>query len=130
MRIGLKTITVAAVALVVFSWVQTASADDGVLEFWQCTLRDGKTMEDAAEINGRWLKLQNDANPGAGIRSWALTSIVGDPSGFFYMDAYPTLEAWSKSKSVTQTPEGQALDAEFFALADCEQNRLYQATEH
>ncbi len=117
-------------ALTALFLASAASAEDRVLEFWMCTLKEGKTLEDAATINGKWLKLQNDANPGAKIRSWGLTSIVGEPNAFGYMDSFPNLEAWAKAKAVIESAEGQALDAEFGALADCTRNRLYQATEH
>jgi len=107
-----------------------ASAEDGVLEFWDCDLKEGKTLADAKAVNAKWLKMQNDANPGAGIRSWGLSSIVGEPGGFGYMDAFPTLEAWAKSRAASETPAGMAIDAELNGIAACTMNRLYQATEH
>ena len=126
---GIKRTFFVALCSITMGWMPLAYAEDGVLEFWECTLRDGRTMEDAAATNAKWLKLQNDANPGAGIRSWALTSIVADATHFYWMDAFPTLEAWAKSKSVIQTPAGQAIEAEFFSIADCTTNELHQATE-
>ena len=121
-----------AVILSICAFVLTsqANAEDGVLEFWDCDLQDGKTLDDAARVNGKWLKLQNAANPDAGIRSWGLSSIVGEPGNFGYMDAYPSLDAWAKGRAAMETPEGQALDAEFNDIAVCSSNRLYQATEH
>lgn len=105
-------------------------AEDGVVEFWDCDLNEGMTLDDAKRINGKWVKLQNESNPDAGIRSWGLSSIVGEPGNFGYMDAYPSLEAWAKGRAVMQTPAGQALEAELDDVATCTVNRLYQATEH
>ena len=118
------------VGLILLGWLLPASADDGVLEFWECTLMEGKTPDDAARVNAKWLKLQNDANPDAGIRSWGLTSIVDEPGAFYWMDAFPTLDAWAKSRAVSETPAGQAIDEELNAVVQCTSNSLYQAKEH
>jgi len=122
------------IAMAVSLWVLTLAshsyAEDGVLEFWNCTLHEGQTVEDAARVNGKWVKLQNQTNPDGGIRSWGLTPIVGDQGAFGYMDAYPSLDAWTKGRAAMETPAGQALEAELDAVATCEMNRLYQATEH
>ena len=126
----MKTLGAMCVSLWLLVLAAQSYAEDGVLEFWDCTLAEGKTPEDAARVNGKWVKLQNDANPDAGIRSWGLTSIVGELDSFGYMDAYPTLDAWTKGRAAMETPEGQALEAELDSVATCSVNRLYQATEH
>lgn len=126
----MKTLVAICVSLWLLALVPQSHAEDGVLEFWNCDLADGKTPEDAARVNGKWVKFQNEANPDAGIRSWGLTSIVGEPGDFGYMDAYPTLDAWTKGRAAMETPEGQAIEAELNDVATCSVNRLYQATEH
>ena len=115
----MKIFYAALLAFVVMAIAPLTHAEDGVLEFWDCDLMEGK-----------WLKMQNDANPGAGIRSWGLSSIVGEPGDFGYMDAFPTLEAWAKSRAASETPAGMAIDAELNGIATCTMNRLYRATEH
>jgi hypothetical protein len=107
-----------------------ANAEDRVVELWTCTLKDGKTLEDAKQVNAKWLKFQNDTNPGAGIRSWGLTSIVGQLGGLTYLDSFPSLDAWAKSRAASTTPAGVAVDAEFDAVVTCSETRLFQATEH
>jgi len=127
----MKTLSITIAMLwAVLALSPMANAEDGVIEFWDCDLREGVTMADAAKVNAKWLKLQNDANPDAGIRSWGLTSIVGEPGDFGYMDAYPSLDAWAKSRAASETPAGQAIDAELDEIAECSVNRLYRATEH
>lgn len=105
-------------------------AEDRIVELWTCDLHEGKTVADAKAVNAKWLKLQNNANPGAGIRSWGLSSIVGQPGGFMYLDSFPSLEAWSKSKAAIATPAGVALEAELNAVAKCVSNSLHEAIEH
>lgn len=126
----MKKLTTLSLFLMTFVSFPVLAADNGVLEFWECSLKDGKTTDDAARVNAKWLKLQNDANPDAGIRSWGLTSIVDQPGAFYWMDAFPTLEAWAKSRAVSETPAGQAIDEELNAIVECKSNTLYQATEH
>lgn len=118
------------VSALLFALAPVVQAEDGVLEFWKCELKEGKTTADAKAVNSRWLKFQKDANPGANIRSWGLTSVVGETASFGYMDAFPSLDAWAKSRAASETPAGVAIDAELNAVADCSMNRLYQATEH
>lgn len=126
----MKIFYAALLAFVVTAIAPLTHAEDGVLEFWDCDLMEGKSLDDAKAVNAKWLKMQNDANPGAGIRSWGLSSIVGEPGDFGYMDAFPTLEAWAKSRAASETPAGMAIDAELNGIATCTMNRLYRATEH
>lgn len=77
-------------------------------------------------MNKKWLKLQNEVNPEAGIRSWGVTSMVGNPSSYLYLDAYPNLDAWIKGQAARQTPARHALNAEFNATATCSSNRVYR----
>ncbi|MEQ8859718.1 MAG: hypothetical protein RIC56_13825 [Pseudomonadales bacterium] len=122
--------TLMAVMMLTLTLPFAARAEDRVVELWTCTLLDGKTLDDAKAVNGKWLKLQNSANPGAGIRSWGLTSIVGQPGSFMYLDSFPSLEAWSKSRAAIATPAGVAVDAELNATAECASNSLHEAIEH
>ncbi len=107
-----------------------ASAEARVLELWHCELATGKTLADVKRVNGKWLKLQNEANPGADIQSWGLSSIVGKTADFKYIDSFPSLDVWSKSRAVSKTPAGVAMDAELSEVADCTSNELFDAESH
>ncbi|MCB1685753.1 MAG: hypothetical protein R3E82_08700 [Pseudomonadales bacterium] len=126
----MKKLIAAALLLSSSAIAPIVHSEDGVLEFWKCALKEGKTAADAKAVNAKWLKLQNGANPGANIRSWGLTSVVGETGSFGYMDAFPSLEAWAKSRATIATPAGAAIEAELNAVADCSMNRLFEATEH
>jgi hypothetical protein len=122
--------TLIAVTMLMLTMPLVAQAEDRVVELWTCTLQDGKTLDDVKVVNGKWVKFQNSSIPGAGIRSWALTSIVGQPGSFLYLDSFPSLEVWSKSRAASATPAGVALDDELNAVAECATNSLHEAIEH
>ena len=73
-----------------------------------CTLNDGKTMDDVAAANGRWVKYQNKVNEDAGIRSWGAESIIG-ATGFVYIDWFPSLEVWSAAREASTGPTPAAI---------------------
>ncbi|MGE0623497.1 MAG: hypothetical protein AB7I04_16525 [Pseudomonadales bacterium] len=125
----MKKLTTTCISLMMLAWIPAFAAETSVLEFWECKLQDGKTMDDAAKANKKWLELQHEDNH-AEIRSWALTAIVGDLDGFYWLDSFPSLDAWTKSRLLSETPAGQAVDAELDAAVACTRNRVYRATEH
>ena len=100
----MKKLIVAALLLSTSAIAPIVHSEDGVLEFWNCTLKEGKTAADAKAVNAKWLKHQNGANPEANIRSGGLTSVVGETGSFGYRDAFPSLDAWAKSKVAIATP--------------------------
>jgi hypothetical protein len=107
-----------------------ASADTRVNEVWTCQLNEGKKMDDIRAANSKWVKFVNANIEGGDIGSSIATSIVGNsaPGSFVYIDSYPNLEAWTKSKSVLEgNAEGEAITAALDGGAECSNNRLYSA---
>ena len=113
---------------IVLGICMAANADSRVDEVWQCTLKDGKTIEEAKTTNTAWLKWANANVAGGDIQSSTVTSIVGDTSRFIYVDSYPSLESWAATKAAFDSPEGRAVEAAINELADCSENRLYRST--
>ncbi len=108
----------------------TASAD--FREVFTCTINEGKTMDDVRAANSRWVKFMNANVDGGGITSHIITSVVGNTSegSFGYVDSFPTLESWTAAKSAIEgNEEGEAIDAELGEVAECSENRLYEAEE-
>lgn len=108
----------------------TASAD--IREVWTCTIKDGKTMDDVRAANSRWVKFVNANVDGGGISSHIITNVVGNATvgSFGYVDSFPTLASWSAAKSASDgNEEGEAIDAALGEVADCSENRLYEAEE-
>ena len=123
-----KLIHTIVFCLVGFSLV--AQADSRVAEIWHCKLEEGKTMEEVAAANGKWLTFVNGVVEGGGIRSFALESIVGETGHFTFVDTFPSRIAWATVKDALETPEGEAVEAGFEGLWECSKNRLYKSTEH
>ena len=72
----------------------------------------------------------NENVDGGGITSHIITSVVGNASvgSFGYVDSFPTLESWSAAKSATEgSEEGEAIDEALGEVAECSENRLYDA---
>ena len=105
-----------------------ANANSRVDEVWQCTLKDGKTIEEVKAANSAWVKWANANVAGGDIQSSTVTTIVGDTSSFIFVDSYPSLESWAATKAAFDSPEGEAVEDAINETADCNQNRLYRST--
>ena len=88
-------------------------------------------MDDVRAANSKWVKFMN-ANVDDGITSHIITSVVGNatPGNFIYVDSFPGPEVWTVTKSALGgNEEGEAIDKELDEVADCSENRLYEAEE-
>jgi len=106
------------------------AGDERIVEMWQCELKEGKEMEAVQANNTKWLALTRKQAGSDDVRSYALSTIVGDLSKFVFVDTFPNLAAWSAAKSAAESDEGKAIEATFDELMDCTKNRLYKSTEH
>ena len=105
------------------------AGDVRIVEMWQCELKDGQKMEDVKANNTKWLALTRKEAASDDVRSYALSTVVGDQSKFVFIDTFPNLAAWSAAKSA-ESEEGKAIEAAFEDLMECTKNRLYEGTEH
>jgi len=105
------------------------AGDVRIVEMWQCELKEGQKMEDVKANNTKWLALTRKEAASDDVRSYALSSIVGDQSNFVFVDTFPNLAAWSAAKSA-KSEEGKAIEATFNELMECTKNRLFESTEH
>jgi len=101
---------------------------DPVVEIWTCTLKEGKTAEDAHAIGKKWTAIARKLSGNDEITSSFVTSVVGDANGFMWVDTYPSLEVWAAAQAAFESsdeyaPVGEALDA----VESCSGNRLYSA---
>ena len=106
-----------------------ASADTRILEVWDCKLIDGKTIEQVQAANKTWLTFVNGKGQAGGIRSYVMTSVVGDLTTFMFVDSYPSMTTWTTTKAALQTPEGLAADAPNLSVSQCTSNSLHESTE-
>lgn len=106
------------------------AGDVRIVEMWQCELKEGQKMEDVKANNTKWLAMTRKAAASDDVRSYALSTIVGDQSKFVFVDTFPNLAAWSAAKSAEKSDAGDAIEAAFEELMDCTKNRLFKSTEH
>lgn len=124
----MKRIFIATVSAM-FLMLSAGASADMVANVYSCTLKEGKTSEDAHAINGQWLKWARAKAGTDDIRSSYTTSIVGDLEGFMWVDTYPDLAAWAKINGADMEEENPELSEALDALADCSENRLYNMEE-
>jgi hypothetical protein len=105
------------------------AGDVRIVEMWQCELKEGQKMEDVKANNTKWLAMTRKEAASDDVRSYALSTLVGDQSIFVFVDTFPNLAAWSAAKSA-ESEEGKAIEATFNDLMECTKNRLFKGTEH
>ena len=123
-----KKILLASVTAV-FLVLSAGASADMVSNVYSCTLKEGKTVEDAHAANAKWLKWARATAGTDAIRSYYTTAIVGDLEGFMWVDTYPDLAAWSKVNGVDLQEANPELAGALDELADCGRNRLYNMDE-
>jgi hypothetical protein len=124
----MKNLLLVTILAATFSFCGFANADTHVEEVWDCTLEEGKTMEQVNAINVKWVKFINKKVKGGGIDSRSVTPLVGDFSSFFFVDSFPNLQSWADAKAAMESKEGQKLDAAFDEVSECSSNSLYTST--
>jgi hypothetical protein len=104
------------------------AGDTQVVEVWQCTIKEGKTADEVAAHNAKWLAFVRQTN--ADINSYGMERVVGESGSFMFADIYPDLQTWGAVKSALDSEAGEAFDQGFGELLDCESNQLYKSTQH
>ena len=104
------------------------AGDTAVIEVFQCTINEGKTADEVAAHNAKWLAFVRQTN--ADINSYGMQRVVGDGATFMFADIYPDLQVWGAVKNALDSDAGKALDQGFDDLLDCTSNRLYRSTQH
>jgi hypothetical protein len=130
MKSLVSTVLLAGILFGVCTTVIADTSDTATVEIWNCTLNDGKTMDDVAAANGKWVKFMNANVEGGDIHSYGQTAVVGEQGTFLYIDVFPDMKAWIASKAAIESEEGQALEAGLNEVASCSSNSLYSSTEH
>ena len=126
----MKKIVLFTLILFAPAWCLADNHDTAIVEMWKCSLKDGKTMEEVQAVNKRWLAMTRKVAGTEDINSYSLETVVGDLTIFGFADAYPDMATYAKVKAAEDSEEGQAIDAEFDALMDCSDNRLYKSLRH
>ena len=127
-RLLINAVKILAVCFA-FALTGSAIAEDRVVAMWTCEIAEGKTAADVQEANGRWVRFNNKEVAGGDIRSFVTTAIVGDISGFTYLDSFPSIESWVGMRKAMESDAGRALEAELNEVATCSQNSLHNAVE-
>lgn len=121
--------TLASLCIVVLS--ATTMLNDRIVETAECQLKEGKTIEDVHAANSRWVEFMNANVEGGDIRSYVLTSRVGDatPGKFTYVDSFPSLESWAASYKTHEMDAYKPIREGLQAAAECSQNALFESKQ-
>jgi hypothetical protein len=106
------------------------AGDTRVIEMWNCELKEGKKMDDLKANNTKWLARARQMAGNDGVNSYAMSPIVGDQTGFIFVDTFTDMATWSAVKSAESSPESAAIDTAFDELMECKENRLLKSTQH
>lgn len=126
----MKNYLITAVFLLTPAVSMADSDNTAIVEMWQCELKEGKKMEQVEANNTKWLAHTRAVTGSDEVNSYSLTSVVGDLTKFIFVDAYPTMAAWSAAKSAEDSEEGSAIEATFNELMECTKNRLYKSKQY
>ena len=111
--------TIAMLAILGFSTVAFA---ESYVEVFTCELVDEKTIEDVQAANSKWLAIVRE-NVSEDITSSVVTPVVGDLNSFVFIDTYPDLDTWAKTKTRLQDGDTE----EFFeGVNECSENSLHR----
>jgi len=124
----MKKLVLAIVFLAIPALGLADAGDTRIMEVWNCTINEGKTAEEVAAHNAKWLAFVRQTNPD--ITSYGLTPIVGETGTFIFADSYPDLASWGAAKKAMDSEAGKALSDGFDALLKCSGNHLHESTEH
>jgi hypothetical protein len=104
-----------------------ADSNARTVAIWECKLEEGKTKADVQAANAKWVKHVNAGAEEGEIRSFVLSTIVGDHGMFLYVDSFPSGSAWVASRAAMQSEEGKAIEKELDEVATCSSNSLYES---
>jgi hypothetical protein len=68
-----------------------AHADSRIIEIWHCKVSEGKTMDDVAASNAKWLAFVRKVVADGDVNSYGVESVVGDSTSFMYVDSFPSM---------------------------------------
>ena len=120
---------IAPVTLLIAS--MSVSADTRTVQVWTCTLNEGKTVEDLNAIHGKWVDWANKQSYGGDIQgSIAVPAVSDNLAVVLLIDSYPDRATFgAEADAYYGTAEGEALEAEYEAVASCSSNAVYSETE-
>lgn len=107
-----------------FMATQAQGAESRFFEVWNCSLKDGASIQQVGAANAKWVKFVNQVLPDAGITSGTVSAVVGDYTRFSIIDSYPDEQAWARIKAALKTPEGEAAGGDLDNVLDCTDNTL------
>ena len=124
---------IASVGLIVFAWCSQAIAEDEAaapqllpVEIYACNYLKGKDRSDLDKVITRWNKW-SDANDRGPYRAYVLTpNFVASDIDFdvAWLGVWPTYADMGKSLQ-TWRDKGDAMNAEFFRVFDCDQHSSF-----
>lgn len=114
------------------SWSAFGAETPAVVESFGCTLKQGKTLADFDKATAAW-QSDMDKIPG-GDEYFAVTLVplrANTNVDIVWLGSYPDLNSWSKNTAAyLASAEGQASDARFDKVANCETGLAFSQPLH
>ena len=125
----MNTILLKTILLVACAGLASAvnAAESNVINLWECSVNDGKSMTDVEAANSKWVKFANATVKGGNIQSYIMKPLVGQSETFKYADTYPSLSAWATMSEIDNEAIN-AIEKELNEAATCSANTLHRST--
>lgn len=125
----MKTLLKAILSLSILSCFTVANA--GVVQVWECTLKEGKTADDVMKASSAWLAGAKSMNGGEKLEvyhEFPIAAAAGDGRFNFVMIA-PDSENWGVFMGGYQGSAASKADEEWSEIADCSGSSLWDSVK-
>ncbi|MCJ7555824.1 MAG: hypothetical protein MUP90_02785 [Gammaproteobacteria bacterium] len=105
------------------------TADARVLQVWNCTLNDGKTVADVEKVSADWLKAVHSMESGKKFEVYLNFPMTGnaEEGSFLFVMIAPDGASWGAFEDSYPGSAASKADAAWNAVADCSGSSLWNS---
>ena len=125
----MKTMMKAIFALVILGSFTAANA--GVVQVWECTLKEGKTASDVTKVSSAWLAAAKGMNGGEKMEVYHEFPLAAEAGSgrFNFVMILPDPESWGVFMGGYQGSAASKSDQEWDEVAGCSGSSLWNSVQ-
>ncbi len=125
----MKTIT--RILLVALFAGSMSLANAAAVHVWECSLNDGKTLDDLRGVSSAWLAATKSMAGGEEVKAFHEFPVAANTGGdgFNFVMITPDFEAWGKLTEAYPGSAAQKADEAWGEVAECEGSSLWSSEE-
>ena len=107
------------------------TADARVLQVWNCTLNDGKTVADVEKVSADWLKAAHSMESGKKLEVYLNFPMTGnaEAGSFLFVMISPDATSWGAFEDSYEGSAASKSDSAWNAVADCSGSSLWNSVK-